>query len=318
MQPHQVALLAVIISWTEIGLGLHAADVMAINPNFMVEGAKRLYICVFLFDSSISYPKLAAVFFYARVFRSNNRAFTIHLWIAGALVSGWLVSTLISSIWQCQPIAKAWNPALEGTCIDNAGWYTSTAAISTATDFYILILPVPMIWGLNASLKRRIYLLAAFFLAYSVIILSIGRLVMTIKLAPTLQLDLTWNMAEYFYWVCFEGVFSIISINVPSIVALVKTLTRRWFPAPSGSGSGPTGYTGNTGASYGSKSTAYRSANRDRGFTRLGSAAQHGGGLSSDSQDALKPVDADDGALALGHIHVRTDVMVQHDGSQRP
>ena len=288
--------------------------VAGVNPQHLVDGAKHLYICVFLFDSSISYPKLAALFFYARVFRSNNRAFKIHIWVAGSLVSAWLVSTLVSTIFQCTPIAKAWNVELQGYCIDNAAWYLSTAAISTVTDFYILLLPVPMIWGLKISLKRRLYLLAAFFLAYSVIVLSIGRLVMTAKLAPTLQLDLTWNMSEYFYWVCLECVLSIISINVPSIVALVKALVSPCWRGDSTGDSGR-GYTGATAASYGSKATAYRSRNGGErgGFERLGSNPNRILSSDSDSQAGLKPPDVDDSAVALGHIRVQTDVHIQRD-----
>lgn len=94
-------------------------------------------------------------------------------------------------------------------------------------DFYILFLPVPMIWGLQASVKRRIYLLVSFMMAYSVVVLSLGRLVAVVQLTPVMNQDLTWNFVPYAYWTVLEGSISVISISVPSCIALVKALRDR-------------------------------------------------------------------------------------------
>ncbi|KAI0115990.1 hypothetical protein GGR51DRAFT_502981 [Nemania sp. FL0031] len=222
--PIQITLLGLILSWRDVGLGLHTADIAAIDPSLLFVGAKRLFVAIFFFDSSISFPKLSAIFFYARIFPSNNKLFRINLWIVGSLVVGWIVSAIFSTIFQCAPIAKAWNPTLDGTCIDEFAWYLATASISLVVDFYILLLPVPMIWALNTDVSRRIYLLGAFFLAYSVIVLSLGRLIITVQLIPTVMEDLTWSFPLYLYWACLEGSISLISICVPNIIGLVKAL----------------------------------------------------------------------------------------------
>ncbi|KAH9897463.1 hypothetical protein F4778DRAFT_743663 [Xylariomycetidae sp. FL2044] len=222
--PIQITLLAIVIAWRDIGLGLHAEAIAAQNPMFLLQGAKQLYVAIFFFDGSISFPKLSAIFFYARVFRSNNRAFRMHLWIVGSIVVGWIVSAIISTIFQCTPIEKAWNSTLPGQCINSFAWYLATATISVLVDFYILLLPLPMIWALNVSVKRRVYLLVTFFLAYSVIVLSIGRLVSTVQLIPTVTEDLTWLFPLYLYWACLEGSISFISISMPNMIGLFNVL----------------------------------------------------------------------------------------------
>ncbi|KAI0908880.1 hypothetical protein F4823DRAFT_465550 [Ustulina deusta] len=223
--PIQITLLGLILAWRNIGLGLHVDVVAAQNPLYLTQGAKILYVAIFFFDTSISLPKLSAIFFYARIFHTRNGRFVTHLWIIGGLVSGWIVSALISTIFQCTPIAKAWNPSLDGMCINTFAWYLATATISVVVDFYILLLPVPQIWALELSLKRRIYLLAAFFLAYSVIVISIGRLISTVKIIPTTAEDLNWNFPLYLYWACLEGSVSLISISVPNLIGLIKAIT---------------------------------------------------------------------------------------------
>ncbi|KAF7558290.1 hypothetical protein G7Z17_g65 [Cylindrodendrum hubeiense] len=310
--PIQLTLLGIIMVWRNIGLGLHAEVVMAVNPLYLLDGAKYLYIAIFFFDVSITFPKMAAIFFYARVFRSTNRTFRIHLWIAGCLVAGWIISALVSTVFQCSPIEKAWNTSLPGTCINTYVWYLTTAVLSCVIDCYILLLPVPMIWGLNISLRRRIYLLAAFFLAYSVIVLSIGRLISTIKVIPTLAADLTWNMPSYLRWACVEGAISLISVSVPNMAALVKAMAgTSWISSTQRSSKKQ-----QTPLSYSGEASAYRSQARNGDFQRLES--MQGPGVSdADSQISLQPMDGYEPAKVAGRIHVRTDFHVSSKEGQR-
>ncbi|RDH19786.1 hypothetical protein M747DRAFT_306058 [Aspergillus niger ATCC 13496] len=228
--PFELIVLSLVVAWRQIGLGYHMEVVAAINPEYLLTGARYLYVAIFFFDGSVCLPKISALFFYARIFRTNNRTFRIHLWIVGGLTSTWLLAAWISTGLECQPIAKAWNTVLPGTCIAQFQWYLSTAALSCMIDFYILFLPIPMIWGLQASLKRRVYLLIAFMMAYSVVVLSLGRLVAVIQFIPIMNQDLTWHFVKYGYWSILEGSISIISISVPSCLALAKALRNTSDP----------------------------------------------------------------------------------------
>ncbi|KAI1739812.1 hypothetical protein F4680DRAFT_421590 [Xylaria scruposa] len=317
--PIQITLLGLILSWRDIGLGLHAADIAAINPSLLVLGAKRLYITIFLFDSSISFPKLSAIFFYARIFPSNNKRFRVNLWIVGSLVAGWLISAIFSTIFQCTPIAKAWNPTLEGTCINDFAWYLATASLSLVIDFYILLLPVPMIWALNTDLSRRVYLLGAFFLAYSVIVLSLGRLIVTVKLIPTVTEDLTWSFPLYLYWACLEGSISLVSICVPNIIGLVKALagTAHVHNGSKSSRRRKTSKSNSSRASTGAPSLPINN-NDHYGFERLDNYERsvlwdttvngQGGRRSLDSRGTI---------ISLDKIHVQTHISVM-DGTVKP
>ncbi|KAI2615011.1 hypothetical protein GGR54DRAFT_315541 [Hypoxylon sp. NC1633] len=308
--PIQVTLLAIILSWRDIGLGLHADVVFAQNPLYLVQGAKYLYIAIFFFDSSISLPKLSVIFFYARIFRSNNSYFVTNLWVIGSLVAGWLTAAIVSTIFQCTPIEKAWNTQLDGTCINTFAWFLSTAALSVSIDLYILLLPVPKIWALKLSLKRRIYLLAAFFLAYSVVVLSVGRLISTINLIPNLATDLTWNFPPYLYWACLEGSVSLIGVSVPNMIGLAKKLMGPRWPFIEKKSSYPRTdpISTNYSASAGVHVNQPLHGKRD-GFERLVSS---NGSLSSDAdgQGGVESTKGDEAGIALDRIHVRTHITV--------
>jgi hypothetical protein len=69
-----------------------------------------------------------------------------------------LPSAFITYI-HCTPIAKAWNPTLEGHCWDpvaivNYGIFN--AAWCTVADFYLALLPWTLIWGLQMRTREKI------------------------------------------------------------------------------------------------------------------------------------------------------------------
>ncbi|KAB8264370.1 hypothetical protein BDV32DRAFT_145618 [Aspergillus pseudonomiae] len=301
----ELVVLSLVLVWRNIGLGYHMSVVASINPEYLITGSKYLFIAIFFFDASVCLPKISAVFFYARVFRSNNRAFRINLWIIGALVSGWLISAEISTIFQCNPIAKAWDTTLPGTCIKQYDWYLSTAILSTVIDFYILILPIPMIWSLKMSLRRRIYLLICFFMTYSVIVLSLGRLVAVVNIVPIMPNDLTWEFPLYLYWSILEGSISIVSISVPSGIALVKAIIR-----PNGSSWGSSNGSSGKRGSYGNTTIIKPTKERP---TRIYGDRDSDDHLVSDVETArTMSVHEDDANIPLGGIKIRTDIRIMN------
>ncbi|KAJ5232587.1 hypothetical protein N7468_005543 [Penicillium chermesinum] len=293
--PAEVVVISLLLAWITLGFGLHEKFIAIQNPSYLVQGAKYFYAAVLFFDTSICLPKISALFFYARVFNAPNKTLRVHLWILGALVAGWLLSAYFVTIWQCDPVAKAWDPTIPGKCVNTYAWYTATATISCAIDMWILIIPIPLIWRLNSSLRRRIYLLAAFLLTYSVIVVSIGRMIATTQLIPKVNEDETWWLPVYLYWAILEGSLSIISISVPNAIALVKH-----FQAPRKSSI--------ESKTKLSKLTPGYVLSQSQNYASI-----HGGGTSiSDASDNLELVQTRDGdvEMAPGNIRVKTNIHV--------
>ncbi|KAJ5736802.1 uncharacterized protein N7483_001927 [Penicillium malachiteum] len=290
LKPSAIIVLGLLITWIRLGLGLHEDFVGAQNEKDLFQGAKLFEISIIFFDICICLPKLSVLFFYARVFNISNRSFRYQLWVLGALVVGWLISACFVAIFQCDPIAKVWDPEIPGTCINQFGWYTAESATDFAIDIWILAIPIPHIWSLNTSLRRRIYLLVTFCLSYIVIIIAIGRLIATTQIIPSVKKDETWRMTPYMYWAGLEGSLSIICISVPNAISLAKAL---W-----------------------SRGKSHRESNKSAMFERNSSenytSTQEGETNLSESDKQKLVNEADrDVEIALGNIRVMTDIRVQ-------
>ncbi|KAK6208474.1 putative secondary metabolism biosynthetic enzyme [Pestalotiopsis sp. IQ-011] len=222
--PFIIAETGLIFWWIKLGLGKHAATT---SPEDLAKGPKIIFIAAFLYDSNISLPKFSALFFYRRIFQRTNIWFTAALWTVSIMNAGWLLSAWLSTVFQCTPVNAAWETVPGSTCISQWGWFFGTAIPSMIIDLCILILPLPLLWGLRASPARRFLVGVVFLCGYSVIVVSIGRLVTLASAGTHLLDDLTWTTVTYLEWVQCEGPISLISVCLPSIIYLTKSIKEK-------------------------------------------------------------------------------------------
>ena len=64
----------------------------------------------------------------------------------------------------CIPVAKFWDPTIAGTCINFNIFFLVNSIIETILDFVILVLPIPMILGLQLSRHNKVVLSGIFLL----------------------------------------------------------------------------------------------------------------------------------------------------------
>jgi hypothetical protein len=83
------------------------------------------------------------------------------IFAAGMLIA-WTIGALFSGIFQCDPIARAWNKELPGHCINSVVYFRAIASTNLITDVFILVLPVPIVWELNRPIGERAALIAIF------------------------------------------------------------------------------------------------------------------------------------------------------------
>lgn len=79
------------------------------------------------------------------------------------IVCGLCLASVVVDIFQCKPIAFAWNKAIEGgSCIDMVAYFRYSIIPDIVTDVAMLILPLPTVWNLQASISQRAGLTAVF------------------------------------------------------------------------------------------------------------------------------------------------------------
>jgi hypothetical protein len=78
------------------------------------------------------------------------------------IVLSYMVATFFSSVFQCTPIPRAWDKTISGTCISiPMNWYAN-AGFSIATDFIILVLPMPNIYRSHLPSNQKLALMLVF------------------------------------------------------------------------------------------------------------------------------------------------------------
>ncbi|KGO70655.1 hypothetical protein PITC_055460 [Penicillium italicum] len=228
--PFIVTESALMFYWISLGLGRHSAT---LPVSHQPTGAKIIFAAAYLYDACITLPKLSVLCFYHRVLGQGARWVRPTLWAVGALCVCWLIASWLATTFQCTPVHASWEAVPNSKCFTQWKFFTGTAAPSAVLDVVILLIPLPLLWTLQMTKAKKVMLTGLFICGYSVVILSIGRLVTLLKAGSTLEEDLTWTTIEYIYWVQCEGPISLMSVCLPNIMELARRLrNRNKLPSP--------------------------------------------------------------------------------------
>lgn len=85
-----------------------------------------------------------------------NRTFIYFTWAVMFFVFGYLFSNFWTQLFGCSPPAKYWNPDVPGHCVDFEVAGVVYGSMNIASDFFIMILPLPIIWNLHLSRREKV------------------------------------------------------------------------------------------------------------------------------------------------------------------
>jgi len=151
------------IWWTTFGLGKHWYTMPF--PT-LVKGLHGLFIGYFFFYFGVAGAKFSCLLFYSRVFTIRDRTFRLGLWTLGTIVASWVIFCVVSTIFQCTPIHKAWEPLVPGHCLNSYKWWSSSSISNIIIDVLILLWPMPQIWKLQMGRGRVALLFGVFTAGY--------------------------------------------------------------------------------------------------------------------------------------------------------
>ncbi|OTA82973.1 hypothetical protein M434DRAFT_400821 [Hypoxylon sp. CO27-5] len=193
---------------------------------------KLLYVGDFVYDTALFLTKLSGLLFFTRLFprHANPKFFNISLRITYALNASWLVGAYFGTIFLCDPVEAGWNPWLPGgKCGKTTTLFLGSAIPSVVIDLFILLLPLPQIWGLRISRGKKAGLFVVFILGYCVIVLSLGRLITVLTSGEGFNTDTTYVAIRTFYWVSAESPITIVCISLPAMLPLGNHIRHRYL-----------------------------------------------------------------------------------------
>lgn len=127
-----------------------------------------------LYYVTVAMTKVSILILYIKL--TPNRTFRTVVWSMMAFVLATAFSCVMADVFQCNPIRKAWDTSVKGTCINQVGLYLSNGGLNIAQDIIIYFLPVPMLWKLNMPRTQRIALVLVFVVGGFVVITGMIRL----------------------------------------------------------------------------------------------------------------------------------------------
>ncbi|KAL8787667.1 MAG: hypothetical protein Q9213_002098 [Squamulea squamosa] len=192
---------------------------------------------IVLYIVSLAATKVSILLLYRRIF--PNREFHAIIWGVGLFVVAFTIANVLSIIFSCRPINGAWNPLIKAKRINTEAAILAVACLTTATDFIILALPLPLVWKLHLPTVRKFQITLVFLLGtfnlHSASVISIYRATVVAKVD---QADISYQSTSRSIWSGVEICIAIVCANLATLRPLLNYIFTG--KAPWTAGSGPT------------------------------------------------------------------------------
>ncbi|PHH74156.1 hypothetical protein CDD82_5082 [Ophiocordyceps australis] len=193
------------------GIGRHIWDIpipwLASAENIRIFEANGIN-----YPFTILFAKLSILLFYLRIFRINNILRAL-IYITIFVLTGFYLAIFVLGIvavakcglsFAADPVCHA----IQGPLIFINGGF------NVATDFYILILPFPLLSALNLRLGQKLGVAAVFACGLAACAASLARLIAS---------ALTYHTSDVFWDTATTSMFTTVEMNIVIIVSCVST-----------------------------------------------------------------------------------------------
>ncbi|KAI1382722.1 uncharacterized protein F4822DRAFT_423331 [Hypoxylon trugodes] len=196
----------------------HIEDFDVLNKTLIASSAMYLPVIFCI--------KASAIFLYRRVF--PNRRFHIVCYIILTFTALYALTAILVLTISCLPALPptAEEPVAQLKCADNYLINTLLVILITnvVLDAIILCLPLPLIWQLQTTLRKKLQLTLVFTLGSFIFIISIIRVVAVKRLNP---LDDNWDSTDVELWSIAESAVAIITVSLPVMQPVLRQVVYR-------------------------------------------------------------------------------------------
>ena len=139
-----------------------------------------------------------------------------------------LTAFFLSAVNACKPLSAFWTPlaTYPHHCIDEGLYMMSFGIITVFLDFFLLFLPIPIVWGLQLPRKQRIAVCCLFFIGFIVCIAGIIQ-IYYVDRALVKSYDETWEGWPLWVASAVEVDLGILCVSVPAIRPLLAIYIPR-------------------------------------------------------------------------------------------
>lgn len=126
-------------------------------------GLQMEFLSIVLTPLALGFTKFSVVCFYRRIFRGKIFSIlTIALLVA---IAAWGIAFFFAGLFICVPVEAFWTqPPGSPGCFNPIPLFYTGAISDTVMDIIILVIPLPLIWQLHLSTRKKIALSGIFLL----------------------------------------------------------------------------------------------------------------------------------------------------------
>ncbi|EWY79988.1 hypothetical protein FOCG_17769 [Fusarium oxysporum f. sp. radicis-lycopersici 26381] len=199
------------------GAGKH---IWAVDLDDLQQIYKILFGYTFLYSASCAVIKISILLFYNRIFATTELLFSLSMKFGYFLSISYPIVVWVTMGNACKPFENFWTQftGTKGTCIDINTFFLALGIVNMINDFYILLIPVPHIFRLQMSLRKRIGVTGILMLGGFVCAASAVRIHFLTELTKTK--DATRAMGPVFIWSDLEPCITIVSACLPHLAPL--------------------------------------------------------------------------------------------------
>ncbi|CAG8164742.1 unnamed protein product [Penicillium olsonii] len=212
---------------TVAGYGGHTQGMSITHPVELRRALKIFWASEWIWSTATTSFRLAIILLYMEIF-PGNRKFVHGAIGVGALVTLYWVATIFVLSFLCQPIEYNWNHNIPGRCGDVRKILYASAGFNMVMDLVVVLLPLPVIWGLRMSSRKKMGVTTSFAIGILTAGINLARIVQT-RMCPSE--DPIWCTRDSSLLMIAEMTAGIWVACVPTFGPLIsrrkKTFTRQ-------------------------------------------------------------------------------------------
>ncbi|KAJ5598638.1 hypothetical protein N7537_008722 [Penicillium hordei] len=204
------------------GMGLHSTEVAQVGGSeIFVQFNQLTYAGDLLWVTVIALIQLSVLAYYVHNF--GQRTITLPAYVIMSLCSALWVAGSFATAFLCTPPKRIWLADTPGHCGDRKMLHTGINASETILSFFIVILPIPLIWGIPLSKTRKTSLACIQVLGLGIVAIIAICMKMEFDLDPK---DSTYGSARKSILSCIVPLLGIIVACLPTLEPAIQRMFK--------------------------------------------------------------------------------------------
>ncbi|KAF7898062.1 hypothetical protein EAF00_004508 [Botryotinia globosa] len=197
---------------------------------------KAEYAFTVLYNPCLMATKTSILIFYLRLSRNTQKLlrWASYITLLVTVLDG-IVLTFVNAF-QCSPVSGAWRTDTDAKCLSIITIYLASAPVNIITDLAILVLPIPVLTGMNLPQRQKAILVFTFSLGIFVTIVDVVRIYYLQQASNDFQTsvlahsqlgegdDFAYNASLAFMWSAVEVNVGIVCACIPTLKPLMKVI----------------------------------------------------------------------------------------------